>query len=250
MCNRLIESILLLFALGAQAGVIRVGDFDSSKTEPQEPWQVVRLAGISPTRFNVRLWDGVTAIEAVSQASMALLARPLTINLRTHPVLCWRWRIDQVVPNAELGSRAGDDYAARIYIGLDLPPQSLTVGQRARLAVAHFLYSNVLPDAALNYVWDNRQPIGSERVSAYTEQVKMIVLQSGNHLAGQWRSERRDALKDARRLFQVDIPQVTMLAVASDTDNTRASARAGFADLHFVPESTSCSFTNAGDFHD
>lgn len=36
--------------------------------------------------------------------------------------------------------------------------------------------------------------------------------------------------------------KASLLAVASDTDNTKEQARAGFADLHFVGADVSCSF--------
>jgi len=69
------------------------------------------------------------------------------------------------------------------------------------------------------------------------------VLQTGAGQVGQWVEQRQDVLADARLAFgQVD-PEAVQLAIATDTDNTGESARAGFAQLHFVDQTTPCKFS-------
>ncbi len=101
--------------------------------------------------------------------------------------------------------------------------------------------SNV-PDAALNYVWDNRHPVGTEAPNAYTERTRMIVLRSNEAATGRWQEERRDIATDAATAFGGKGVELTLLAVATDTDNTGERARAGFADLHFVARGAQCRF--------
>jgi hypothetical protein len=49
-------------------------------------------------------------------------------------------------------------------------------------------------------------------------------------------------LADAQRAFgEIDL-SASLLAVATDTDNTGEKARAGFADLHFVGANEACAF--------
>lgn len=72
-----------------------VGRFVRESQVPPELWHVIQLDQKVPmTRYQVIHWDGVTAIEATADASMALLASPLEIELEQTPVLCWRWRVD------------------------------------------------------------------------------------------------------------------------------------------------------------
>lgn len=99
-----------------------------------------------------------------------------------------------------------------------------------------------MPDAALNYVWDNRNPVGTRRPNAYTDRTLMVVQRSGDGQAGRWVVERADVLADAIRAFGSERPTARLLAVASDTDNTGERARAGFADLHFVARASPCAF--------
>lgn len=203
-------------------------------------WREIRLkADLAPNRFRFRDWDGVRALEVLSSASMSLMARPLEVDLDATPVLCWRWRVEGTIPGADMRTRAGDDYAARVYVSFRLPPESLSLGLKAKLAVARALWGPELPDAAINYVWDNRHPVGTEQPNAYTDRTVMVVLRSGDGDAGRWIRERRDVAADAARLFGPRA-QVVQLALAADTDNTGASAQSGFADLHFVARNRPC----------
>lgn len=204
------------------------------------PWQEVRLNDkLRPNEFTLREWDGASALEVRSSGSMSLLGRPLQVDLQRTPVLCWRWRVDAPLKSADLTQRRGDDYAARLYVSLALPDADKSLGLRAQLSLARSIWGPSVPDAALNYVWDNRHPIGTERPNAYTDRTTMIVLRSGAADAGRWVQERRHVGRDVARLHGASARPV-QLALTADTDNTGETARAGFADLHWVPEQTPC----------
>lgn len=229
--------------IGAPVHGADVGRFPPGQGEPPAPWRVLRLGEkLTPTRYQLREWDGVRAVEAQANASMALLARPLAVDLTQTPVLCWRWRVDAPLKSADLRTRAGDDYAARIYITFALKPEALDFGTRTRLRLGRAIFGPDLPDAAINYVWDNRYPVGTRVPNAYTDRARLIVTRSGAADAGRWVEERRDVLADAEQEFGPHIAAAQQLALASDTDNTGESARAGFADLHFVARGARCVF--------
>lgn len=222
---------------------VPVGVFTGEAQAPPQPWQVVRFDGdIPPTHYRIIRWDGVMAIEALADASMALLGRPLAVDLDATPVLCWRWRVDAPLKSADMAHKSGDDYAARVYVAFALPDDAMDWRTRLKLGLARRLFDTQVPDAALNYVWDNRYPVGTEQPNTYTERTHMRVLQSGASNAGQWIIERRNVLADAEQAFGQQGFKARLLAVASDTDNTGEQARAGFADLHFVGADTQCNF--------
>lgn len=230
------------FATSAAAAT-DVGRFERASPTPPAPWQEIRFdTAVPATRYRIRPWDGAMAIEADAEASMSLLARPVRIDLQATPVLCWRWRIENRLDKADLRSRAGDDYAARVYLGFRLPPASLGLVTRAGLALARARHGEHVPDAALNYVWDNRHPVGTEAPNAYTERTRMIVLRSDEAPIRRWQEERRDIAADATTAFGEAGVELTLIAVATDTDNTGERAQAGFADLHFVARDARCSF--------
>jgi hypothetical protein len=231
--------LAMMIALIAAPDALWVGRF--SGTGVPSPWRVVSPdERVSPTVYRGATIDGVHAIAADADQSMALLARPLTVDLTATPVLCWRWRIDAPVARADLTTRSGDDYAARVFVTFDVPDSALGAGTRLRLMLGRRLFGAQLPDAALNYVWDNRHPIGTRRRSAYTDRVEMIVVESGAARVGRWMTERADIAADFTQAFGNLPGRPVQLAIASDTDNTRSRAHAAFADLRFVDRRSRC----------
>ncbi|CAG1012478.1 hypothetical protein BURK2_04525 [Burkholderiales bacterium] len=232
--------LVLALAGGVQAEPVWVGRFPSAGEMPA-PWQVQKLnQDIPATRYRLREWDGVGAVEAHAVGSMALLGRPLTVDLARTPVLCWRWRIDAPLKKADMTQKSGDDYAARVYLSFAVPPDTLSLGTRLALGVARALRGDQVPDAAINYIWDNRHPVGTWQANTYTDRARMRVTRSGAGDAGRWVSERRHVADDFRQAFGHGPLRLTGIALASDTDNTGEEARAGFADFRFVAEEEPC----------
>ncbi len=226
----------------AQAGeVVWLDRFGQEAADVPPPWRVVQLdRKVLPTRYRITLWDGHYAIEASADHSMALLARPVEIDLNRTPVLCWRWRVDAPLTKADMAAKAGDDYAARVYVSFSMPSSVLDFMTRIKLKLARSIYGDAVPDAAINYVWDNRYPVGTRKPNAYTDRTRMIVAESGDTNAGKWVVARHDVLQDAVAEFGSEQARLIQLSVAADTDNTGESARAGFADFHFVERNTAC----------
>ena len=232
----------VLLATAAHGGSQWVGRFDASDSEIPVPWKIERIdRRIPPTEYAIREWDGVAAVEARANKSMALLGRPLEVDLKKTPILCWQWRIDAPVAGADMTKKSGDDYAARVYLNFDVPPDQLDFGTRTKLALGRTLYGDHLPDAALNYIWDNRHPVGALQNNVYTDRARMLVLRSGAAEAGRWVHERRNVLEDFQRAFGDLNGQLKSIALASDTDNTGEAAHAGFADFRFVANESDCS---------
>lgn len=102
------------------------------------------------------------------------------------------------------------------------------------------MFDGNVPDAALNYVWDNRDPVGTRRKSACTDRAEVIVAETGTAGAGTWVTERADVAADFATVFGNRHGTPIQIAVASDTDNTHGIARAAFADLRFVTRQQGC----------
>lgn len=241
MKRRAFFALFCLSTAAVAAELLWVGRFDGNAGGLPAGWQVEHLnAKFPPTEYRQRPWDGVAAVEATAVKSMALLGRKLDVDLEKTPVLCWRWRIDAPLASADLNTKAGDDYAARVYITFAVPPEALGFATRTKLSLARSIWGPSVPDAAINYVWDNKHPVGTLKPNAYTDRAQMLVVESGAGKAGRWVVERRNVRDDFRRAFG-DLPgKPNGLAIASDTDNTGESARAGFADFHFVAEGDAC----------
>ena len=228
-------------ALIAASSPVWIGKFAGSGALPA-PWRVVQIdKKTKPTTYRLATVGGVAAVEARANDSMALLARPLSVDLSATPILCWRWLVDAPVARGDMTKKTGDDYAARLYVAFDMPDSAMSAGTRFKLGIARRLFGGQVPDAALNYVWDNRHPVGNRRKSAYTDRAELIVAETGTMRAGSWVTERVDVAADFASAFGNRPGRPIQIAIASDTDNTGSIARAAFADLHFVTRRQRCS---------
>lgn len=200
-------------------------------------WQVLKPAPrANDTRYSLVRDTDQVVLKAQAENSMSGLIHAVRADVRRYPLLRWRWKVAAPLQNADMTKKSGDDYAARIYVLFDYPLEKLPFGTRAKLKLAEAFYGQKIPTAALNYVWDNRQPIGTIQPNTYTDRARMVVLESGAAKSGQWVTETRDLVADFRAAFGEDPPDVVAIALATDTDNTGESATAWFGDIEFLPE--------------
>lgn len=183
-----------------------------------------------PTQWREADIDGVPTIEAHAAASASGLTRK--IDWPGNTKLKWRWQVSRSVKNGDLRKKSGDDFAARLYVIFDPPDEQLSFTDRAKLAIGRKLFGNSLPRAALCYVWSTKEAVGTIAPNAYTDRVRMIVLDQGDANAGSWREHSRDLAADYRAAFGYsETPRIIGLSLMSDTDNTGDSVTARFAGL-------------------
>ncbi|MBI4056252.1 MAG: DUF3047 domain-containing protein [Elusimicrobia bacterium] len=224
--------------LKAQENAVAIDSF-SQETEADglpKGWKPLTFKKIkNHTRYSVENEGGNYYVKAVSSASASAILKEIHPNLKTHPVLNWRWKIESALNSADARKKEGDDYAARVYVAFKYDPKKASFWQKQKYGLAKKLYGKYPPHAAINYIWDNRLPVGAALDNAYTGQTKMMVLESGDEKAGRWLEERRNIYEDYKSLFGAEPPEVDFVAIMTDTDNTRENATAYFDDLRFLP---------------
>lgn len=227
---------MLIMAVSAPAFAFTPGDNDLPKG-----WQLFQPnQKVAPTHYRLQQEKAQWVVHATAKSSMAGLIKPIQVDLNKTPILCWSWRIKSVVANADLSTKAGDDYAARVYVLFDVPLNQIPFADRVRVRLAKTFYGAELPTAAINYVWDNKHPIGTVAPNAYTDRTRLMVLQSGNAQAGKWVQQARNVAVDYRAMFSGQLPMVAGLAIATDTDNTGSNAEAWFSKPYFVSDQSLC----------
>ena len=191
-------------------------------------------AKVKPTRYALVRDGNTVVVRADAEGSMSGLIHPVRIDPAETPLIQWRWRIERPLKTADMTTKAGDDYAARLYVLFDYDVAKLSLLTRTKLKLAKSLHGTEVPAAALNYVWDNRQPVGTIQANAYTDRARMIVVQSGADKAGLWVTVTRDLAADFRAAFGEEAPPVTGVVIATDTDNTGERVTAWYGDIRFL----------------
>jgi len=203
--------LLMGMALAADQRLV-VGAFSQGELDDWEPKQFR-----GSTEYRLVDDDGRRVLRADSRAAASGLYRRIRIDLERTPYLHWSWKIERTVGAPDETIKAGDDYAARVYV----------VFSRG------IFFWNT---RAINYVWASHQASGATWPNAFTANAQMLALRSGNELAGRWLDERRDVRADYRRLFGAEIRYVDAVALMTDTDNSGGAAVAYYGDIYFSAE--------------
>ena len=201
-------------------------------------WEALSFKKIQrQTRYTVVPDGDGYALRAESEAAASGLYRPLDLDPRVYRRLSWRWKVDNILAKADARVKAGDDYPARLYVAFRHDPDTAPVWERARYAAIKLLYGRYPPRHVMNYIWDNRLPVGAALPNAYTDRAQMVVIESGSVRVGRWVDEERDVYADYRRLFGAEPPAIAGIAVMTDTDDTgeRAVAYYGTITLGSAP---------------
>jgi len=172
-------------------------------------------------KYSIESVNGESYVYALSNRSCSGLYYKITLDLSTRPVLAWKWQIktfpDKKTPD-NLLDKSQDDYAARMYV---------------IFPALFFSRSRVI-----EYVWANDAEIGTISSSPYTDNIKIMVVESGMRDKKGWVQEERNIYEDYVRLFNAK-PKYKMGAIAfmCDSDSTKSIAEAYFDDIKlFIPE--------------
>ena len=194
-------------------------------------WQPLTFKKVrAHTAYSLVQDSGTVVVEAVATASASGMVRRLRVDPKAYPILEWRWNIANVLRKSDLRLKSGDDYPARIYVTFEKDPSQASIADK----MARALYGADLPHAGLNYVWDSKAAPGTIVSSAYTDRLKMIVIESGSDKLNHWLSERRNIYQDYRTAFGEEPPMLSSVAIMTDTDDTGESARALYGDIRLI----------------
>ena len=185
-------------------------------------------------RTDYRLVNGDvagTVLQAHADRAATGLYRRIRINPDRQPLLEWSWRVEKLIPGADLRKSAREDSAARLVISFHGDPTKLDFEDRARLRLAKVFAGEPLPYAMLVYVWSNQIAVEATLPSPQIDRIRMVVVESGNARLGQWLTYRRNVLEDYRRAFGADPGDIVAVGVLTDSDNTQQSARALYGDI-------------------
>ncbi len=198
--------LMLVTPVSADSGKIQIGSFSESGLEG---WSEKSFKG--NTEYRIVEESGHHVLQAKSYGTASGLVFETEYDPNEYPLLSWRWKIANTLVKGDSRTKAGDDYAARVYV-----------------VFPHWFFPKT---RTLNYIWANRLPKEDLQANAYLSNAIMIAVESGAEKVGEWVAVRRNIIDDYRRAFGEDPPDIGAIAIMTDTDNTGESAIAWYGDI-------------------
>jgi len=211
---------LLLVVSAWAADVVIVEDWTKPKLGAKgipDGWKSGQMWGLPKHDFTIVENEGHRALHLRSEGDSSMITKELdgTVNLKSTPVLEWRWMAVTLPKRADARSRQTDDQAAQLYVVWPRFPQEF----RSRI---------------IGYIWDTQAPEGLVVKSQKALTVTYIVVRSGPAELGKWLTERRNVVEDYKKLYGEPPDKPGALSIAIDSDDTNSSAESFFGPIVFT----------------
>ena len=191
-------------------------------------WQAMRLPGKLLTAYRVAPQGPRDALLAEAASSASMLRQALHIHPDQLGALQFDWRVDQLIPGADMRQRDAEDSPVRLIMVFEGDRQRFSVKNNMLSELTLSLTGEPLPYATLMYVWCNDCPAESVIVNPRTDRIRKLAVESGAERVGQWLNYRRDIRADFKKAFGEEPGALLGLAIMTDTDNTRSTTRAWY----------------------
>ena len=212
----LLLSVVVAFQVSASNNVTQLEDNGIQRWTPKV------FSGASS--YTLGQHKGRLALQAISDKSASGLALTQKVDLNKTPYLSWSWLIENKLLELDERSKNGDDFAARIYLVID---GGLLVWKTK----------------SLNYVWSSNQSAGKVWNNAFAgSRVKMMSIRGTESKIGQWYQEKRNLYQDlidvfgdkgSERANLKAYQYIDVIAIMTDTDNSKQSAESYYGDIVF-----------------
>jgi hypothetical protein len=210
-----ISSIALLFFffhLSLLAEIINVFEFTR---EEMKALQVRKVKG--QTTYTLGSNDNGNYLKAEAEGKASGLGKEIKINLLKTPFINITWRVEKDLSGITENSKNGHDYAARVF-------------------VIRKTGATALSNRAINYVFSSNNLIDENWPSPYTKKSVDYVLSTTKEHLNQWITVKANVREHFKKLFNLDIKELTGVAIMTDTDNSKLKAVSYYQNIYFSSE--------------
>ena len=156
-------------------------------------------------------------IRAEAEGVGSGLGKEIKIDLNKTPFINITWKIEKDLSGIIETSKKGHDYAARVF-------------------VIKKTGSTPLSNRAINYVFSSNNDVGKNWPSPYTKKSIDYVLSTTKDNKNIWVTVKANVQKDFKKLHEIDVTEISGIAIMTDTDNSKLKAISYYQDIYFSAE--------------
>lgn len=190
--------------------------FSVAQAEDFPKWQELNFLRYKSTKFTI----SDDKIEILSESASSMLYRPLSDNEKNDSNLSWSWKVDasSVLPTP-LNITPGDDRILGIYVFFTKEP--VTKINNKLLRKGNYIA----------YIWGSSHNV-NDIIKSKDSRGRFMIVRSHNEKNNIWYKESFDYKKDFQKAFgYAGYP--AFMAIAADTDDTKARTTAFIKDIIF-----------------
>jgi len=156
-------------------------------------------------------------IKAEAKGKGSGLGKEVEINLLKTPFINITWKVEKDLSGIIENSKKGHDYAARVF-------------------VVKKTGSTALSNRAINYVFSSNNSIADSWPSPYTKKSIDYVLSTTKNDLNTWVTVKANVKEHFKKLHDLDVKQLSGVAIMTDTDNSKLKAIAFYQNIYFSSE--------------
>src|SRR5210317_2441684 len=210
-----ILSLFLFLTSVATANEVKVFEFTEIELSELE---VRKVRGAdNKTKYSVGSNDNGNFLKAVADNAASGLGKEIKIDLNETPFINITWKVEKDLPNIIENSKKGHDFAARVF-------------------VIKKTGATPLSNRAINYVFSSNNDVGKYWPSPYTKKSIDYVLSTTKNNKNTWVTVKANVQKDFKKLHEIDVTEISGIAIMTDTDNSKLKAISYYQDIYFSAE--------------
>ena len=156
-------------------------------------------------------------IKAEAEGKGSGLGKDVEINLSKTPFINITWKVEKDLSGIIENSKKGHDYAARVF-------------------VIKKTGSTALSNRAINYVFSSNNFVDENWPNPYTKKSVDYVLSTTKEHLNQWITVKANVREHFKKFYDLDIKELTGVAIMTDTDNSKLKAISYYQNIYFSSE--------------
>ena len=210
-----IITIYFLFISSVCAEKLMVFDFTEEELNSLE---VRKVRGAdAKTLYSIGNNENGSYLKAVAENAASGVGKEIKINLDKTPFINITWKIEKDLKGIKENTKKGHDFAARVF-------------------VIKKTGATPLSNRAINYVFSSNSNVGETWPSPYTKKSIDSVLASTKSNLNEWVTVRANVKEDFKKFHDLDVEELSGIAIMADTDNSILTAVSYYQNIFFSSE--------------
>jgi len=215
---RFINFILLFWmflCLTLKAETVIVFEFTEKEFGTLKVRKVIGAKG--ETEYSLGSNENGQFLRAEAKGTASGLGQKVKIDLNKTPFINITWKIEKDLKGIDEKTKKGHDFAARVFV---VKKTGLTP----------------LSNKAVNYVFSSNNSVNESWRSPYTKSSVDYVLSTTKDNINEWVTVKANVKEHFKKLHDLDVEELTGVAIMTDTDQTKIKAISYYQNIYFSSE--------------